>query len=151
MKISRAEIQKLRGQTGVGIMDCKKALTDAKGDFKCACEIIKKTGAMKAAKKASCQMNSGIISSYIHDGKIGVMVKLGCETDFVAKNPEFNQLAYDLAMQVASMNPKDKKELLAQNYIKDQDITIKELIEQKILKIGENIQVISFVRESLEK
>lgn len=151
MIITSNDIQKLRAKTGVGIMDCKKALEKAKGDFKLAEKVIKESGAQKALKKAGREMKSGIIASYVHDGKIGAMVKLGCETDFVARNAEFSALAYDLAMQIASMNPKDKKELLIQNFIKDQDLTIKELLEQKVGKIGENIQVISFVRESLEK
>lgn len=152
MLISSADIQKLRAKTSAGVMDCKKALLGAKGDFKTAEKILKKKGARRAQKKAARVALQGLIESYIHHGdKIGALVELNCETDFVARNPLFKELVHDLAMQVASMNPKNIKELLSQPYIKDQDMIVKELIEDRVLKIGENIQVKRFVRYELGK
>lgn len=147
--ISTKDLLKFRAETGLGIVDCKKILEEAKEDYNKALELAKKKGAQKAAKKSEREIKQGLVDAYIHEGKIGAMIILGCETDFVAKNEVFKQLAHDLAMQVASMNPKDKNELLKQNYIKDADMTIKDLIEKSITKTGENIQIIDFVRYSL--
>lgn len=146
---SVGDIQKLRKETGYGIMECKKALTDAKGDFTKAQKLLSKKGAMKALKRADKETNQGVVECYLHGNKIGAIVVLGCETDFVAKNEQFKSLAHDVAMQVASMDPKDVKELLSQTFIKDQDMTIGELIENNIGKIGENIKIIDFKRMSL--
>ncbi len=152
MSISSQEVQKLRLETSIGIMDCKKALTEAKGDYKKAKEILKKKGALKALKKAERASNQGIVASYIHgNGKIGVMIELSTETDFAAKNPLFLDLAHNLAMQIASMDPKNESELLKQDYIKDSDLSIKELIEENISKIGENIKIKKFIRYELGK
>ncbi len=148
--ISGKDVSKLRAETSVGIMDCKKALEKAKGDFKKAKELLKKKGTIKAAKKSERTANQGIITSYIHaNGKIGVLIELSCETDFAAKNPLFNQLAHDIAMQIASMNPKSEKELFGQDFIKDPDMTVKELMEENISKIGENIKVKRLIRYQL--
>ncbi len=148
--ISGKDVQKLRLETGIGVMDCKKALVEVKGDFAKAKEWLKKHGAMKALKKAERQTSQGIITSYIHgEGRIGVLLELSCETDFVARNPQFLELGHDIAMQIASMNPKDEKELLEQDFIKNPDLNIKELLEQNIAKIGENIKVKRFTRYSL--
>lgn len=148
--ISSKDIQQLRVKTGVGIMDCKKALEEAKGDAKKAIEILKKKGAVKALKKAEKSTSQGLIESYIHsNGKIGVLIEVNCETDFVARNPEFNELVHDLAMQIASMDPKNVRELKDQEFIKDPDLKIEELLNQKIAKIGENIQIKRFVRYQL--
>ena len=143
------DIQKLRNETGFGIIECKKALEKTKGNYKKALDIINKSGAIKAAKRAERETRQGIVDSYIHEGKIGALVVLGCETDFVAKNEEFRNLAHEIAMQIASMNPKDTKELLSQDYIKDNSLKIKDLIEKTIGKTGENIQVLDFKRFSL--
>lgn len=149
MAISAKDIQKLRVETGFGIMECKKALTDAKGDFSKAKEGLAKKGAMKAEKRKDRATSQGIVETYVHDNRVGAIVILGCETDFVAKNDQFKKLAHDVAMQIASMDPKDKKELMKQTFIKDQDVTIEELIKDHIGKIGENIQVVDFKRLSL--
>jgi len=104
---------------------------------------------MKAQKRAGKSANQGIIEAYVHDGKIGVILELNCETDFVSSNPEFREFAHDIAMQIASMNPKDTKELLKQSFIKDMDYTIFDLLNEKVGKIGENIKIKRFTRYEL--
>lgn len=106
MGIPAASVQALRKATGVGMMDCKRALTEANGDPEKATEILRKTGAMRAAKRQDRETREGLIHSYIHTGgKIGVLVELNCETDFVARTDEFQQLAKDIAMHIAATNP----------------------------------------------
>ena len=145
--ITAKQIQELRAKTGIGIMDCKKALAEAKGDFKKAEGILKKSGAMKAEKKSERTAGQGIVETYYHGGgKIGVIVEINSETDFVARNPEFKEFTHDIAMQIASMNPKNVEELKKQEFIKDLDVTVGELLTQKIAKIGENIQIKRFIR-----
>jgi len=146
---SAKNVQKLRKETGFGVMECKRALTDAKDDFKKAKQNLAKKGATKAEKRKDRATSSGIVESYIHNGRIGSIVVLGCETDFVAKNEQFKSLAHDLAMQIASMNPKNIQELLKQTFIKDQNMTIDELIKDHVGKIGENIQIADFKRLSI--
>lgn len=106
MGIPAASVQALRKTTGVGMMDCKRALTEANGDPAKATEILRKTGAMRAAKRQDRETREGLIHSYIHTGgKIGVLVELNCETDFVARTDEFQQLAKDIAMHIAATDP----------------------------------------------
>lgn len=105
MEITTEIIKQLREQTGVSVMQCKKALEEADGDLAKATVILKKHSAASAEKKAERTLGAGVIGSYTHDGNIGAMVLLSCETDFVAKNPEFASLARELAMQVAATNP----------------------------------------------
>ncbi len=105
MEITTESIKELRDATGVSVMQCKKALQEANGDLAKAMVILKKHSAASAEKKADRSLGAGMIGSYIHDGSIGAMVILSCETDFVAKNPEFEMLARELAMQVAATNP----------------------------------------------
>lgn len=105
MEITTESIKELRDATGVSVMQCKKALQEAGGDVSKAMVILKKHSAASAEKKADRSLGAGAIGSYIHDGAIGAMVLLACETDFVAKNPEFEMLARELAMQVAATNP----------------------------------------------
>lgn len=106
MEIPAASVQALRKATGVGMMDCKRALTEANGDPAKATEILRKTGAMRAAKRQDRETREGLIHSYIHTGgKIGVLVELNCETDFVARTDEFQQLAKDIAMHIAATDP----------------------------------------------
>jgi elongation factor Ts len=148
--ITSKQIQSLREKTGIGIMECKKALEEAKGDEKKATEILKKSGAMKALKKSDRPTTQGIVETYSHgEGRIGVMVEVNTETDFVARNEEFKQFVHDVAMQIASMNPKDVESLKKQDFIKDLDITIGDLLTQKIQKIGENIKIKRFIRYEL--
>jgi elongation factor Ts len=105
MNIAPDIIKELRDQTGVGLMDCKKALSEAGGDLAKAVDILRQKGLALAAKKASREASEGIIGSYIHLNKIGVLVELNCETDFVAKTDEFRELAKDIAMHIAATNP----------------------------------------------
>ncbi|QXM06117.1 translation elongation factor Ts [Crassaminicella indica] len=200
MAITAAMVKELRGKTGAGMMDCKKALTEADGDMEKAIEVLREKGLAKAAKKSGRIAAEGLVEAYIHGGRIGVLVEVNSETDFVAKNDEFKQFVKDIAMQVAAANPQyikredipqdviekekeilrhqalnegkpekivDKmvtgriekyyKEvcLLEQPFIKDPDVTIQDLLNQKIAKIGENISIRRFARfevgEGIEK
>ncbi len=144
------QVKELRQKSGFSIMECKKALEESAGDQKKASEILEKRGAEKALKKAERETRQGIVESYIHSNKkSGALVVLLCESDFVAKNDEFKQLAHDLAMQIAAMNPADKKEFLSQPFIKNEKQTIEELIREKITKLGENIKIGKFVKLSI--
>jgi len=193
--ISSDTVRELREKTGVGIMDCKRALAESSGDLEKAIDLLRQKGLASAAKKASRETKEGVISSYIHGaGKIGVLVEVNCETDFVARNSEFQELVKDIAMQIAASNPlwvrredvpadvlekersiykiqamesgkpehvldkivEGKVEkfyvdtcLLEQSFIKDPSVTINEMIQQKIAKIGENISVKRFTRYQL--
>ncbi|MBI4099693.1 translation elongation factor Ts [Candidatus Microgenomates bacterium] len=146
MMISVDEIKKLRELTGAGIADCREALEDSKGDLKKAQEFLKKKGIEKAEKKADRETGQGRVFSYVHGGRIGVLVSLLCETDFVAKTDEFQNLGKELCLQVASMDPKNAAELLKQEYIRDSAVTIGDMIKSVIGKLGENIKVGEFVR-----
>lgn len=140
-------IKKLRDATSASIADCRKALEEANGDEKKALEWLKKRAGEIAAKKADRETGQGIVEAYIHGaGKVGVLVELLCETDFVAKTDEFKGLAKEVAMQVAAMNPTDVEVLLKQDYIRDGSLTIEQLVKNAIGKIGENITVKRFVR-----
>ena len=140
------QIKQLREETEVSISECKKALTEAKGDFQKAKEILKKWGKDFAKKKLQRKTKQGIIESYIHSNKrVGVILELGCETDFVAKNPDFQKLAHELALQITAVNPEETP-LLTQPWIRDETRTIKDLIEEYIARFGENIIIKRFVR-----
>jgi|SRR3989344_2117193 len=150
MKISVEQIKKLRQETGAGIADCRKALEESNGDFKKAKELLKDWGIDKAAKKTDRTVSAGLVDTYIHaGGRVGSMVEVNCETDFVAKTGEFKTLAHEIAMQVAAMDPKDVEELLKQEYIRDSSKNVGELIKETIAKVGENIQVSRFMRFEL--
>lgn len=147
--ISSKQIADLRAQTGAGVMDCKKALEETKSDFEKAKKILATNAQTIAKEKSDRKAGQGLIECYCHGGKIGVVLELNCETDFVARNAEFKALARDLAMQVASMNPKNLDELMEGEFIKDPTMKIKDLTEQLIGKVGENIVVKRFVRYEL--
>jgi len=149
--IKAQDVAKLRAETGVGIMDAKKALEASNGDFEKAMEILKSNFASKAVKKSDRETTEGFIGSYIHNGKKGIMVALSCETDFVARNQEFKDLANNIALQVASLGVENIsiEDILASSYIKDPSITIEELIKSKIVTIGENIKIKDLVKISL--
>jgi elongation factor Ts len=195
MKIDIKSITKLRNQTGAGVADCREALIEAKGNFEKAVEILRKKGAKIASKRAEKQAKEGIIYAYIHtNNKVGALVELNCETDFVAKNEEFKKLAHDLAMQIAAQSPlyvspedvpeevlNKEKELykdqllaegkpekmldkiiegkinkwyeevclLKQTFIKNEDITVEDLINEKIASLGEKIKVSGFCRKQI--
>lgn len=135
-------IKQLRDVTGLSLSQIKKALDEAGGDKARAMEIIKAHGITVAEKKSSRAVKEGVVEAYIHSNKkLGALVELLCETDFVARNPEFQKLAHDLSMQIAASKPGTVADLLSQQFIKDQDITIKDLVNQAIAKLGENIQV----------
>jgi len=144
--ISMDQIKKLRLETKAGVMEVKKALEESKGDMEKAKKWLIEQGLAKAAKKADRETGEGLVYAYVHGGKIGAMVKVGCETDFVAKTEEFVSLCKEIAMQVASMNPQTIDELLNQAYIRDPKQTIGDLVKAAIAKIGENIVVLEMKR-----
>lgn len=135
-------LKKLREETKAGIADCRKALEESKDDYKKALDFLKKHGMEKAEKKKDRTTSQGLIESYIHqNGKVGAMVEILCETDFVARTDEFKKLAHEIAMQIAAMNPKDVETLLKQEYIRDNSLTIEKLVKSTIGKLGENITI----------
>ncbi len=141
------QIKKLREETEVSISECKGALTKAKGDFQKAKEILREWGKDFAKKKIGKEAKEGIIESYIHSNKkIGVMIELCCQTDFVAKNPDFQKLAHELTLQITAINPSEETPLFDQLWIKDETKTIKELVDEYVAKLGENIIIKRFVR-----
>ena len=149
---SAKDVAKLRAETGAGVMDSKKALQDAGDDYEKAKALIKERGLAKAAKKSDREANQGVIESYIHaGGRIGALVELASETDFVARGEEFKQLARSIAMQVAAMEPADVDELLKQDYIKEPGKTIGDLVTTLAASTGENVQVRRIARFELGK
>lgn len=140
--INAQDVAKLRAETGAGIMDAKKALKEAEGDFEKATQVLQEKYAQKAAKKSDRETGEGVIGTYVHNNKRGVMVALACETDFVARNQDFQTLAQNLAVHIASIEEDlSIEEILETTYIKDPSLTISELIKEKIATIGENIQL----------
>jgi elongation factor Ts len=141
------QIKKLREATGGGVMECRKALDEAKGDEKKAAALLKKWGIERSEKKADRATHAGIIDSYLHvNGRVGVLLELRCETDFVAKTEDFQRLSHELCLQIASMEPKDVPTLLKQEYIRDPGVITGDLVKQTIGKLGENITVARFIR-----
>jgi elongation factor Ts len=140
-------IKKLREITGAGMLDCQKALKESAGDFEKAKEMLVSKLGDKAVKKEGRETNEGVIGFYMHSNKkMSAMVSLKCETDFVAKNEMFVKLANDIAMHIGAADPADIDELLVQPFIKDANVTIHQLINQAIGKIGENIVIFDFKR-----
>ena len=152
-------IKELREKTGAGIMECKKAIDDAGGELAKAEQLIKERGLAMAEKKAGREAGQGLIDSYIHAGRIGAMIELNCETDFVARTDDFRQLAREIAMQVAATNPSriNSSEastdgdvpLLDQPYIRDASKTVQELLNETIARVRENIVIRRFARFEL--
>lgn len=150
MKVSIDDLKKLREETSAGVADCRAALEDANGNYEKAKKLLIERGLEKAAKKEGKETSQGIISSYVHaTGKVGVLIELRCETDFVARTDEFKQLAHELTLQIAAMNPEDTKELLASAYIRDSSQTMTDLVKITIAKVGENITIARFSRLQL--
>ncbi len=146
-QIDLKALKKLRDETAASIADIRRALDEAEGNEKAALELLKKRSEEIAAKKADRETGQGLIHAYIHGGgKVGVMVDILCETDFVAKTDEFKALAKEVAMQIAAMNPTDVDSLLKQEYIRDGSLTIEKLVKNAIGKLGENIAIKKFVR-----
>ncbi len=143
------DIEKLRESTGAGVIECKSALTEANGDLEKAVAIIHKRGLAKAEKRKDRETGAGLLKSYIHNERVGVLLELRTETDFVARSKDFRELAHDLAMQIAAMAPADVDELLSQVYIKDESIKVDELVKRTFAKLGENIRVERFCRYEL--
>lgn len=143
------QIKQLREQTGAGIADCREALSLSKGNFEEAVKRLQKKGLDKASSKSGREVKAGLIETYSHNGKVGVIVELLCETDFVARTADFKNLAHELALQIASMNPSSLEELLSQEYIRDNSLTIDNLVKSVSGKLGENIQVGRFERVTL--
>jgi len=149
MLISLDAIKKLREETSAGVADCRQALEDARGDYEKAKKLLITRGLEKAAKKEGKETGQGVVDAYVHNGRVGVLVELRCETDFVARTDEFKTLAHEISLQVASMNPKNVMELLKSPYIRDASQTIADIIKQAIAKLGENITVGQFTRVAL--
>jgi len=142
MAISAEAVKALRDQTGVSVMECKKALEEAGGDTAKALEILGKRAQASVGKKSDRTLAAGVVSSYIHNtGQIGAMLLLSSETDFVSKNEEFGALARDIAMHAAAMRPESVEELMQQSFIKDPARTIADLISAATQKFGERIEV----------
>ena len=166
MKIPTTQVKELRDQSGAGIMDCKNALLEAQGDIEQALQTLREKGFLKAVKKLERAATNGLVEAYIHiGGRIGAMIEVNCETDFVARTDEFKELAHHLAMQVTATSPQfisaeelpegdddiEPQEacLLLQPYIKSPDKTVQDIIIETIAKVGENIKVGRFARFEL--
>lgn len=145
-EITAEMVQTLREATGAGVMDCRKALIEAKGDFEAAKEIIQEKGLSKVEKRAGRATGAGLVHSYVHNGRIGVLVDVRAETDFVVRSEPFQVLVHELAMQIAAAAPADVDELMKQPYIKDESRTVKDIVNDVIAKVGENIAVNQFSR-----
>ena len=165
MKISTEMVKELRGQCGAGIMECRNVLLEVDGNIARALEVLKEKGLLKAEKKAERATTEGLVEAYIHTGgRVGAMVELNCETDFVARTDEFKELAHNLAMQVAALSPRYITEeevpegaevepqaacLLLQSYIREPEVTVRDVIVETIARVGENIRVSRFARFEL--
>lgn len=142
-------IVKLREETGAGVMDCKRALADAAGDYEKAKAFIAERGLAKAAKKGERATGAGLVYAYVHQDRVGVLLELRCETDFVARTEDFHALAKEIAMQIAAMDPESPEALMAQEYVKDPSKTVEQFMKGTVAKVGENIQVARFTRFAL--
>ena len=166
MQISTEDIKTVREQTNAGIMDCKRALQETGSDIDAATKLLRERGHALAKKKESRAADQGVVEAYVHGGgRIGVLIELNCESDFVARTAEFQELAHNLAMQVAATNPRyigsedelkegdsengEEGRLLQQAYIKDPQKTVEDIIAETIAKLRENIRVKRFSRFEL--
>ncbi len=165
MAVTVEQIRDLRNQTGAGVMDCKQALEASDGDLEKAAEALRAKGFAQAARRSDRITNQGLVEAYVHTGgRVAAMVELGCETDFVARTPEFKDLAHDIAMQVAAMAPAYLDEddieegderppaqvsLLRQPFIKDNSSSVAEVVQELAAKMGENVKVLRFSRLAL--
>lgn len=143
------DIQKLREMTSAGVMECKKALEAAKGDIDEAVKIIHEQGLVRAEKKSERKTGAGLLESYIHLNRVGVLLEIRAETDFVVRSEPFRELAHSLAMHIAAMSPEDTKTLLKQPYVRDESVSVSDLIKSVVAKVGENIQIERFCRYEL--
>jgi len=145
-KVDLKEVKRLRELTGVGITDAKKALEDSDGDFDKALAEMRKKGLTKAEKRGEREARAGLIGTYSHDGRIGVVVEVNCETEFVAKTDEFQELVKDLTLQIAASEAEKVDELLAEPYVKNPEQAVGDYVKEHIAKLGENIVVRRFER-----
>lgn len=147
VSISAQQIKELREKTGAGISDIKKALEESEGDVKKAYVLIEEKFGSVAAKKAARETRAGLVDAYIHsNSRLGVLVELYCETDFVARNPAFRELAHEIAMHIAAMAPDGPDALLLQPFVKNESKTVGEIMNEAIGKFGENIKIGEFIR-----
>lgn len=147
MAISAEQIKEFREKTGAGISDIKRALEESGGDPGKALKIIEQKWGSVAGKKAARETRAGLVDAYVHsNGRIGSMVEVFCETDFVARNPQFKELAHDLAMHITAINPTDLDMLVSQPFIKNESKTVGEFINEAVGRFGENIKIGRFVR-----
>lgn len=145
MSISMSQIKELREKTKAGVMDAKKALEESNGDMKKAEAWIRQKGMQRAESKADRATEEGVVVAYVHhNNRAGALVKLNCETDFVAMNTEMTNLGREIGMQVVSMQPKTVDELLKQEYVRDPSLTVAQLIKNTAGKLGENVQLKEF-------
>lgn len=160
--VTLTDIKSLREETGAGIMDCKRALEDADGNPEGAKKILEEQGLAKAEKRSGREASQGLVHSYIHgDGRVGVLVEVNCETDFVARTDEFRHLVHEIALHVAGMSPEfvsdddlpedyegnaEETVLLSQPFVRDPSLTVADLVKQTIVKTGENVVVRRFCR-----
>ncbi|MSU60757.1 MAG: translation elongation factor Ts [Candidatus Staskawiczbacteria bacterium] len=145
--ITIEQIKQLREETGASPVKIKKALEESGEDVQKAKELLKSWGAVKAGEKSDRETNDGLIDFYVHpNAKSGVLLDIRCETDFVAKNPDFKNLAHEVCLQIAALNPETVEALLAQPWVKDESKTIKSLVEEATAKIGEKIEINKFTR-----
>ncbi len=165
MPVSPAAVKELRELSGAGMLDCKSALEEAGGDFDKAKDILREKGIAMAAKKAQRATAEGLVQTYLHhDGRLGALIEINCETDFVARTEDFSKLAQNIALQVAATNPTyvasedlpedtegDAKELclLLQPFVRDESTTVEEMVKETIRKVGENIRIRRFARFEL--
>lgn len=165
MEVTVDLVRSLRERTGAGVMECKQALEANQGDMELAAEALRIKGVAQVAKRTDRVTNQGLIEAYVHTGgRVGAIVELGCETDFVARTEEFKDLAHDIAMQVAAMDPVylDKSDiekedgrpvaqvaLLQQPFIKENSSSVEEVVQEIAAKLGENVRVLRFTRLAL--
>lgn len=145
------DIKQLREQTGLSIKDIKEALVELKGDKVQALELLKKRGIEIMEKRAEKETKQGLVEGYVHQEKVGVLVEVNCETDFVARNPDFKAFVHNLALQICAMAPENIEELLEQEYIKDPSEKIVDLLNEITAKFGEKIVISRFVKMELGK
>ena len=151
MSIDIEQIKKLREQTGAGVMDAKKALEETRGDFEKSVKILTEKGVAKREKRANKSAEEGLVFSYIHSGaKVGSLLMLGCETDFVAKTEEFQKLGKEIAMQVATEEYTDVPALMDAEYVRDTGKKVGDLIKETVAKLGEKIEIRAFTRYSVK-
>ena len=142
-------VQQLREITGAGVMECKKALEDAAGNIEKAKQLIAERGLESVGKRADRETGAGLLKTYVHNNRIGVLLEIRAETDFVVRSDPFQQLAQEVIMQIAAVESENVEDLLKQLYIRDESKTIDTLVKEVIAKVGENVRITRFARFAL--